>query len=119
LFYPAEHSSISQATMIDAEPERAEQNMARWTFAGSLGVVVGPLALGLAVLLGSGWRGLYLAFALLALILWGFAWRMPLPPRPTGGEQAGLQQFAASLRTLANALRRGEVLRCWSLSSPT
>jgi FSR family fosmidomycin resistance protein-like MFS transporter len=120
LFYPASGAfvSISQATMIDGEPERAEQNMARWTFAGSLGVVVGPLALGLAVLLGAGWRGLYIAFALLALVLLGFAIKAPLahrPASPVDGEQAGLPQFAAALRSLGGALRRGEVLRWLAL----
>jgi FSR family fosmidomycin resistance protein-like MFS transporter len=30
---------------MDSDPSRREQNMARWTFAGSLGVVVGPVAL--------------------------------------------------------------------------
>ncbi len=43
---------------MDSEPERHEQNMARWTFAGSIGVVAGPLALSAVVVLGIGWRGL-------------------------------------------------------------
>lgn len=58
LFYPALGAfvSLSQATLMDLSPERREQNMARWTFAGSLGVVLGPLALGVAVGVGLGWR---------------------------------------------------------------
>jgi FSR family fosmidomycin resistance protein-like MFS transporter len=117
LFNPASGAfvSISQASMMDAEPERGEQNMARWTFAGSLGVAVGPLALGLAVLLGAGWRGLYVAFALLALALLGLAWRLPLAAGPSQGEGDDLRQLATSLRSLASALRRGEVLRWLAL----
>lgn len=62
LFYPASGSfvSLSQATLMDTDPACHEQNMARWTFAGSLGVVAGPLALGGAALLGLRWRGLFL-----------------------------------------------------------
>jgi FSR family fosmidomycin resistance protein-like MFS transporter len=48
LFYPASGAfvTLSQATLMDSDATRHEQNMARWTFAGSLGVVMGPLALG-------------------------------------------------------------------------
>ncbi len=47
LFYPASGAfvSLSQATLMDIEPTRHEQNMARWALAGSLGNVIGPLAL--------------------------------------------------------------------------
>lgn len=51
--------NLSQANLMDSAPNRHEQNMARWTFAGSLGVVTGPLLLGLFVYLGLGWRGTY------------------------------------------------------------
>lgn len=57
--------NLSQANLMDSAPERHEQNMARWTFAGSLGVLTGPLLLGLFVYLGLGWRGTY---ALLTVI---------------------------------------------------
>lgn len=51
--------NLSQANLMDSAPDRHEQNMARWTFAGSLGVVTGPLLLGLFVYLGLGWHGTY------------------------------------------------------------
>jgi MFS family permease len=58
LFYPASGAlvSLSQATLMDIEPARHEHNMARWTLAGSVGVVAGPLVLSLAALLGWSWR---------------------------------------------------------------
>ena len=37
---------LSQSTLMDYDTSRYEQNMARWTFAGSLGVALGALALG-------------------------------------------------------------------------
>jgi MFS transporter, FSR family, fosmidomycin resistance protein len=65
LFFPSSGAfvSLSQASLMDAEPARHEQNMARWTFAGSLGVLSGPLLLGLFVYIGLGWRGTYAALA--------------------------------------------------------
>jgi FSR family fosmidomycin resistance protein-like MFS transporter len=89
--------------------------MARWTFAGSLGVVFGPLALGIAVWLGAGWRALFVVFALLALVLLGLAWRLPLAYRPIDGEDNVLRQLSAGLHTIGSALKRGDVLRWLAL----
>ncbi len=77
LFYPASGAfvSLSQATLMDRDPSRHDHNMARWTFAGSLGVVLGPpLLVGLSAL-GFGWRGVFLALAFLAGIVLLLAWR--------------------------------------------
>ena len=53
ILYPASGAfvSLSQATLMDLEPERREHNMARWTFAGAVGAVAGPLLLAALVLL--------------------------------------------------------------------
>ena len=47
LFSPASGAfvSLSQATRMDVAPQHRERNMARWIFAGSLGVVLGPVVL--------------------------------------------------------------------------
>ena len=37
--------TLSQATLIDRNPGREHQMMARWTVTGSLGTVLGPLVL--------------------------------------------------------------------------
>jgi MFS transporter, FSR family, fosmidomycin resistance protein len=65
LFFPSSGAfvSLSQANLMDSDTARHEQNMARWTFAGSLGVLSGPLLLGLFVYFGWGWRGTYGALA--------------------------------------------------------
>jgi FSR family fosmidomycin resistance protein-like MFS transporter len=70
LFFPSSGAfvSLSQASLMDSEPTRHEQNMARWTFAGSLGVLGGPLLLGLFLFLGLGWRGTYAALASFATL---------------------------------------------------
>ena len=79
LFYPASGAfvSLSQAALMDTDPDRHEHNMARWTFAGSLGVVTGSLALGVATTVGLGWRGLFRLLAALSLIILTAAWRFP------------------------------------------
>ena len=63
LFFPSSGAfvSLAQANLMDSNPARHEQNMARWTFAGSLGVLSGPLLLGLFLYFGLGWRGPYAA----------------------------------------------------------
>lgn len=118
LFFPASGAfvSLSQAALMDAEPNRHEQNMARWTFAGSVGVVVGPLALGAAVLLGLSWRGLFAVFGLLAMILVAAAWRFPFPNnRPEEHDEAALSALWDGLKGALDAFKRREVLRWLAL----
>ncbi len=71
LLYPSSGAfvALSQATLMDHQPERHEQNMARWTLAGSLGQLVGPLLLGAVLLLGGEWRTAFVTLAVLSLIL--------------------------------------------------
>lgn len=70
LFFPSSGAfvTLSQANLMDSDPARHEQNMARWTFAGSLGVLAGPLLLGLFVYFGLGWRGTYAMLAALSTL---------------------------------------------------
>ncbi len=114
LLSPASGSfvSLSQAALMDEAPDRHEKNLARWTFAGSLGVVAGPLALGAAVWMGLGWRGLFTAFGVLALALVALAWRFPFP-LPAGNKQGHSDRlgFRQGARDALAALRRKEVLR--------
>jgi FSR family fosmidomycin resistance protein-like MFS transporter len=118
--YPASGAfvSLSQATLMDLAPARREQNMARWTFAGSVGVVGGPLVLAAAISLNLDWRGLFVALAVLALAVLAAAWRVPYDGlatqstdvKPAGG-RSGLALLAAGLTDALRALRRGEVWR--------
>jgi MFS transporter, FSR family, fosmidomycin resistance protein len=76
ILFPASGAfvSLAQTSLMDYEPERHEQNMARWTLFGSLGVVFGPLTLGAFLGLGIEWRYVYLMLGILSLILVAFAW---------------------------------------------
>jgi MFS transporter, FSR family, fosmidomycin resistance protein len=77
LFNPASGMfvNLSQANLMDADPARHEQNMARWTFSGSLGVVVGPLFLAVLAALAFGWRPAFAFLAVLTTLILFFAWR--------------------------------------------
>jgi FSR family fosmidomycin resistance protein-like MFS transporter len=97
--------SLAQATLMDAEPAQRVRNMARWTLAGSLGYVGGPLLLALAVAVGAGWRGATAVLAAAALPLAVAALRFP-SPRPDGAPP-----LRRALRDALDAVRRREVLR--------
>jgi FSR family fosmidomycin resistance protein-like MFS transporter len=90
---------LAQATLMDAEPESRERSMARWTAAGSVGYVAGPLLVAAAVFGGIGWRGLLLLLALPAVPL-------ALAVRPSAAEKT-----SADWRGFVAALRNREVLR--------
>jgi FSR family fosmidomycin resistance protein-like MFS transporter len=114
IFYPASGAfvSLSQASLMDLDPKRHEQQMARWNLAGSLGVVAGPLVLGGAVLLGLGWRGLFVAFAAAALALTVVVWvqtRRTSAPAQVDGDEP--RTVWGGLRRAAQAARRADVLR--------
>ena len=116
LFFPASGAfvSLSQASLMDSAPERHEQNMARWTFAGSLGVVMGPLLLGVFAWLGLGWRGAYAFLAAFSLFCVLSALRM-IPRDPK--KHPALPSFNSvwqGFRAALGALKRGEVWR-WLL----
>lgn len=115
LFYPASGAfvSLSQAALMDYQPQRHEHNMARWTLAGSIGVVTGPLLLGLALGLNGTWRTMFIFFGLLAVILVFIARRYPFNPGTASSEDGDETpiSFMQGLRNAWVALRRREVLR--------
>ncbi|MCB9454230.1 MAG: MFS transporter [Anaerolineaceae bacterium] len=118
LFNPASGAfvSLSQAALMDHEPERHEQNMARWTFAGSLGVSGGPLLLGIGIALGLGWRDMYLLLALGAVLLVLAAGRYPFPNGATDDPEKEVSPgFRQGIQEAFGALRRREVLRWLTL----
>ena len=113
LLYPASGAfvSLSQSSLMDHDPSRHEHLMARWDLAGSVGVVAGPLLLGLAVWLGVGWRGVFVALAPLSLVLTAAAWaqlRQRRKPIALDDEPLGLRD---GLRQAVRAARRPDVLR--------
>ena len=97
--------SLAQATLMDAEPKERVRNMARWTLAGSVGYVAGPVLLAVALWMGLGWRGLSVALALCALPLVFGLRRLP------AGHHHAPSPLLRRVGSALAELRRGEVRR--------
>ena len=115
IFFPASGAfvSLSQASLMDVDPKRHEHNMARWTFVGSVGNLVGPLALTAALVLGLGWRGAFLSAAVLTIPALVAVRRIQLGSAPRDSIR-NPPSFGEGLRTAARALRKFAVVR-WLL----
>lgn len=115
LFFPSSgaYVSLSQANLMDSDESRHEQNMARWTFAGSLGVVTGPFLLGLFVYLGLGWRGTYALLASLSALSLIVAFRY-LPADKKNTPFPSFNEVFDGFKSAFQALKRKEVWR-WLL----
>ena len=118
ILYPASGGfvSISQAAMIDSEPARAEQNMARWTFFGSLGVVAGPLLFTATLSFGYDWRVMFAFLAVFAFVLVIVGWMMPkhhFNNHSNQGKTEGEESltFVGALKTAWGAIKQRSVLR--------
>lgn len=119
LFHPASGAfvSMSQATLMDSDPARHDQNMARWTLAGSIGVVAGTLLLGGAVQLGFSWRSVYVIFGTLAVVLVFVASRFKFPNGAAGHQDdededdEPITGFGDGARRALAAMRRPEIWR--------
>ena len=116
LFYPSSGAfvALSQSTLMDIDPARHEHNMARWTFAGSAGVVCGALALGLVVAAGLGWRAVLIAAFVMTVVLWLLLSRFPIR-NGTPEDEENSPSFVDGLRNAARTLRRRDVLRWLTL----
>lgn len=116
LFYPASGSfvSLSQATLMDIEPTRHEQNMARWALAGSLGNAIGPLLLAGAITLHQSWRSAFFGLAVFTVSLLAMVWRYPLV-NPTSSVDEPLLSFKDGIGNAIVALKRPSVWRWLTL----
>jgi len=112
LLYPASGAfvSMSQIALMNTDPTRHEQNMARWTFAGSAAVVTGPLVLSLMIVLGGSWRETLLIIAVLTLIVVAYAWRFPFKNGAVSEDEEEMS-FRDGLKGALEAVRNPKVLR--------
>ena len=113
IFFPASGAfvSLTQSGLMDADPARREQHMARWELAGSAGSVAGPFVLIAVLAAGGGWRLAFGVLAVAAAVAWLGVARNPPRPAPGDGQPARPAAATAVRRVLA-ALRRPGVARC-------
>lgn len=113
-FFPASGAfvSLTQSGLMDADPARQEQHMARWNLAGSAGAVAGPFLLIAVLAAGGSWRTAYLVLAGGSVLAWlGVAGGGPRPPAPAAGggqEEAGR---TGAVRRVRTALQQPGVIR--------
>lgn len=101
--------NLAQATLMDMNPARTEQTMARWTLLGGIGVMVAPILTALALSAGYGWREMYLAFAGAAGVYVGLIWRIEFDRHDgTEKEHIAVRELA---RNFIAAFRNTELLR--------
>ena len=124
LFFPASGAfvSLTQSGLMDADPGRREQHMARWELAGSVGSVTGPVLLVAVLAIGGSWRLAYLVLALIAVMAWLGVARDGPGPTPSPGavnpaEQDPAEQDqtrsggASAARRAIGVLRQAGVVR--------
>ena len=101
--------SLSQATLMDLNLGREAQAMARWTLAGSIGVLLGPLVLAAGFAFSLGWRW---AFASLAVLSLGLSVALAIRPLPAHLASNGAPPSLGGLwENLRQALRSRSILR--------
>jgi FSR family fosmidomycin resistance protein-like MFS transporter len=115
IFFPASGAfvSLTQSALMDADPDRRAQHMARWTLAGAVGSVTGPLLVAAVVAAGGSWRVAFVLVAVAAAVSWlaiattGPAARAAAEPDPDedeAGSWPGLRS-AARITVQAGAVR--------------
>jgi FSR family fosmidomycin resistance protein-like MFS transporter len=120
LFNPAAGAfvSLSQAALMDTAPARREHNMARWAFAGSLGIVAGSLALNAIVSAGASWRVWFGVMSALSVLLVvaarRFIFNAPAAASVAVASRHDHVNIKQAARDALGALRRNEVRR-WLL----
>lgn len=107
--------SLSQASLMDLEPTRHEQNMARWALAGSLGNVAGPLLLAGVNVLQRGWRGAFCLLAILTGLLLILLWRYPTAAIAGSHSDPAKFSFKHGIWNAIAALKRPSVFRWLAL----
>lgn len=98
VFYPASGAfvTLTEATLLDASPDRQAHVMARWGTAGWAGALSGPLLFVAVITAGGNWRAAFLVVAALSAL----TWLAVLPARATDGvgDEPGWRELRAALR---------------------
>jgi MFS transporter, FSR family, fosmidomycin resistance protein len=102
--------TLAQATLMDLNPGREPHMMARWTVAGSVGNLLGPLLLAGGFTIGLSWRHGYWVLALLGLPLVLLVLLHPFPQR-TVDQEGDRQRIGALLTGLWESVRNLKLMR--------
>src|SRR5512143_2551569 len=67
--------NLSQATLIDRDPQRAQHTMARWVLLGAVGVTISPLLITAILSAQGSWRAVFLGTAIVAGLFAGLLFK--------------------------------------------
>lgn len=118
LFFPASGAfvSLSQTVMMDLDPDRRVESMARWTFAGSFGYVLGPLLISGAAALSFGWRIPYWGVAIFAALVLALSWHAYTKWKSVFAEEKSTGiSFIQGLKYTGSVLHRKDIWRWLAL----
>jgi FSR family fosmidomycin resistance protein-like MFS transporter len=118
IYFPASGAfvTLSQATLMDLNPGRQSQMMARWTLFGSTGNLIGPLIAAGLFAAGLSWRWNYIYLAALALMLTLLLLPRRFPAhRHTEDESLTVHELRALLPELWRALKNPKLMRWYIL----
>jgi len=95
--------NLSQATLIDRDPRRAENTMARWVLMGAIGVTLSPLLITVVLTVEGSWRAVFLSTAIVAGVFALLLFKQRFDGHDGADDEAGsLKQMG---RRLLTALR--------------
>ena len=101
--------NLSQATLIDRNPRRAENTMARWVLMGAIGVTLSPLLITVVLSAEGSWRTVYLVTAVVAGIFALLLLRQRFDAH--AGAEEGVGSLKQLGRSLLTALRSRTLLK--------
>jgi MFS transporter, FSR family, fosmidomycin resistance protein len=108
IFFPASGAfvSLTQSALMDAYPDRRAQHMARWTLAGAIGAVAGPLLVAAVVASGGSWRLAFVLVAVAGAVSWlGIATTAPVTESADEADSADDDENGGGWPGLRAALR--------------
>jgi FSR family fosmidomycin resistance protein-like MFS transporter len=102
---------LSQATLMDLEPERREQNMARWVVAGSLGIAAGTSLVTVLARVNGTWRHAFLVLGVISAATLLAVIRVRAAERRRDETSELAPDLRAGAREALRALARSDVRR--------
>lgn len=101
--------NLSQATLIDRDPRRAENTMARWVLAGAIGVTISPLIITVVLSVEGSWRAVYFSTAIAAGVFALLLFKQRFDGH--AGADDGVGSFKQLGRNLLAALRSRTLIK--------
>ncbi len=101
--------NLSQATLIDRDPGRAENTMARWVLLGAIGVTISPVIITVVLSAQGSWRAVFLGAALVAGAFAGLLFKQRFEGH--AGADADIGSLKQLARHLLVALRSRTLIK--------